>query len=117
LVAQIEQRLEPAKIEWEPVEATATRPLDYGTLRKVQFRDLPLETSLNLEGWMDVSPGGSITEEEDGDPLLNDTLRTNQLAVNMQLLRMALVGMGDNFKREHSQLEESDDALERGSDT
>jgi hypothetical protein len=82
---------------WDPEGGTVSRP--------------PIETSLDLEGWRDVSPRGSITEEEYGDPILNDALCTNQLAINVQLLRMVLAGMDEKFKRLHSQLEAFSDAL------
>jgi hypothetical protein len=86
LIAQIEQGIDPNKIEWEPVEATVTHPLEYGTPIKVQFQGVPLGESLELEGWTDVSPRGSTREDDARDPLLNDKLRTTQLVVNMQLL-------------------------------
>jgi hypothetical protein len=85
-MAQIEQGLDPTNIEWEPVEATLTCPLEFGTPRKVHFQGALLDVSLELEGWTGVSPRGLATEEEDGDTLINDTIRTNQLDVNMHLL-------------------------------
>jgi hypothetical protein len=65
LIVQIEQGIDPIKIEWEPVEATLTRPLEYGTPRKVHFQGAPLDESLDLEGWTDIGPRGSAAEEED----------------------------------------------------
>jgi hypothetical protein len=84
----------------------------YGPTKR-KFCDPPLKTYLALEGWTDVSPPGSTTEEESGDPLLDDNIRMIiQLVIIMQLLRMALTAMGDTFKWGQSWLGESTDALE-----
>jgi hypothetical protein len=50
-------------------------------------------------------------EENDGDPLLNDMLCTNQLAVKMKLFRMALAGIDTRVNRGHVQLEEGAESL------
>jgi hypothetical protein len=46
-----------------------------------------------------------------GGALLKYTIRINQLAVNMQLLRMAMTGLDEKVKRGLVQQEESVDAL------
>jgi hypothetical protein len=46
-----------------------------------------LTESLEALGWMDVSPRGASTLDEDSDPaLFDDSLRTNQMAVKLKLM-------------------------------
>jgi hypothetical protein len=64
------------------------RPLEYCTPRKVEFRPDPVLESLEDLGWNDVVPRGATNSDEDSDPVFDDSLRTNQLAINRKLMRM-----------------------------
>jgi hypothetical protein len=64
------------------------RPLEYGTPRKVKFQPEPVLESLEDLGWNDMVPRGATNIEEDSDPAFDDSLRTNQLAINLKLMRM-----------------------------
>jgi hypothetical protein len=44
--------------------------------------------SLEDLGWNDVVPRGATNSDEDSDPAFDDSLRTNQLAINLTLMRM-----------------------------
>jgi hypothetical protein len=43
---------------------------------------------LEYLGWNDVVPGGATNLDEDSDPAFDDSLRTDQLAINLKLMRM-----------------------------
>jgi hypothetical protein len=77
----------------------------------VQFKSVTLNAYLDLKGWTDFSPRGAATDEEEGGPLLNNTLRTNQLSVNMELSRMAITGLDKQVTRGQVQQDESADVL------
>jgi hypothetical protein len=44
--------------------------------------------SLEDLGWNDVVPRGATNSDEDSDPAFDDSLRTNQLTINLELMRM-----------------------------
>jgi hypothetical protein len=65
-MAHIDQGVDPPNITWEPVETTVAHLLEYVTPRKVQFKSVTLDVSLDLDRWTDVSPRGAATDEEEG---------------------------------------------------
>jgi hypothetical protein len=75
-------------MDWAPVVETVMRQLEYGTPRKVKFQPEPVLGSLEDLGWNDVVPRGATKSDEDSDPSFDDSLRTNQLAINLKLMRM-----------------------------
>jgi hypothetical protein len=55
---------------------------------------------VKMSGCVDVSPRGSHIEDDDGvGPLTGETLRTNQLAINVGLMKMAVEMVDDNVQR------------------
>jgi hypothetical protein len=56
--------------------------------RKVKFQPEPVLKSLEDLGWNDVVPRGATNLDEDSDPAFDNSLRTNQLAINLKLTRM-----------------------------
>jgi hypothetical protein len=64
------------------------RPLEYGTPHMVKFQPDPVRESLEDRGWNDVVPRGATNSDEDSEPSFDDSLRKNQLAINLKLTRM-----------------------------
>jgi hypothetical protein len=75
-------------VDWAPVVETVMRPLEYGTPHKVKFQPEPVLQSLEDLGWNDVVPRGATNIDEDSDPAFDDSLQTNQFAINLKLTRM-----------------------------
>jgi hypothetical protein len=75
-------------MDWAPILATVMRPLEYGTPRKIKFQPEPVIESLEDLGWNDVVPRGATNSDEDSDPAFDDSLWTNQLAINLKLISM-----------------------------
>jgi hypothetical protein len=75
-------------MDWAPVVETVMRPLEYGTPRNVKVQPEPVLESLEDLGWNYVVPRGATNSDEDSDPPFDDSLRTNQLAINLKLMRM-----------------------------
>jgi hypothetical protein len=75
-------------MDWSPIVETVMRPLKYRMPRKVKFQAETVSESLEDLGWNDVVPRGATNLEEDSDPAFGDSLRTNQLAINLKLMRM-----------------------------
>jgi hypothetical protein len=94
LKAQVNEGTRGKKVDWVPIIATVACPLELGTPRKVKFVVENLAESLKALDWTDISLRGSTSEEEHADPALNDSLRTNQMAVNLKLTRMSVEAKG-----------------------
>jgi hypothetical protein len=88
LLVQVDGGSNALDMDWAPVMDTVVRPLEYGTPRKVKFQPEPVLESLEDLGWNDVVPRGGTNSDEDSDPAFDDSLRTNQLAINLKLMRM-----------------------------
>jgi hypothetical protein len=88
LLVQVDGGSNALDMDWAPVVVTVMRPLEYGTPRKVKFQPEPVLESLEDLGWNDVVPRGATNSDEDSDPAFDDSLRTNQLAINLKLMRM-----------------------------
>jgi hypothetical protein len=88
LLVQVDGGANTLDMDWAPVVATVMRPLEYGTPRKVKFQPEPVLESLEDLGWNDVVPRGVANSDKDSDPAFDDSLRTNQLAINPKLTRM-----------------------------
>jgi hypothetical protein len=88
LLAQVDGGASALSIDWEPIGDTSMRPLEYGMPRKVKFQPEPVLQSLEDLGWNDVVPRGATYLDEDLDPAFDDSLRTNQLAIKLKLMRM-----------------------------
>jgi hypothetical protein len=73
---------------WAPVVETVMRPLEYGMPPKVKFQFEHVLESFEDLGWNDVVPRGATNLDEDSDPAFDDSLRTNQLAINLKLMMM-----------------------------
>jgi hypothetical protein len=88
LLVQVDGGANALDMDWAPVVETVMRPLKYGTPRKVKFQPEPVIESLEDLGWNDVVPRGTNNSDEDSNPAFDDSLRTNQLAINLKLMRM-----------------------------
>jgi hypothetical protein len=88
LLVQVDGGANALDMDWAPVVATVMRPLEYRTPRKVKFQPKPVLESLEDLGWNDVVPQGATNSDEDSDPAFDDSLQTNQLAINLKLMRM-----------------------------
>jgi hypothetical protein len=88
LLAQVDGGAIAQDLDWAPILETDMRPLEYGTPRKVKFQPEPVLESLEDLGWNDVVPRGPTNFDEDSDPAFDNSLRTNQLAINLKLMRM-----------------------------
>jgi hypothetical protein len=88
LLVQVDGGANALDMDWSPVVDTVMRPLEYGTPRKVKFQPEPVFESLEDLGWNDVVPRGATNIDEDSDPAFDDSLRTNQLAINLKIMRM-----------------------------
>jgi hypothetical protein len=88
LLVQVDGGANTLDVDWAPVMETVMRPLEYGTPHKVKFQPEPVLQSLEDLGWNDVVPRGATNSDEDSDPAFDDSLRTNQLAINLKLMRM-----------------------------
>jgi hypothetical protein len=88
VLVQVDGRANALDIDWTPVVETVMRPLEYGTPRKVKFQPEHVLESLEDLGWNDVMPRRATDSNEDSDPAFDDLLRTNQLAINLKLMRM-----------------------------
>jgi uncharacterized protein YqgV (UPF0045/DUF77 family) len=87
LLVQVDGGAKSLNMDWAPVVETVMRPLEYGTPHEVKFQPEPVLESLEDLGWNDVVPGGATNSDEDSDPAFDDSLRTNQLAINLKLMR------------------------------
>jgi hypothetical protein len=63
------------------------RPLECGNPWKVKFQDKTLTESFEALGWTDVTPRGASTLDKYSYPAFDDSLPTNQMAVNLKLMR------------------------------
>jgi hypothetical protein len=88
LLAQVDGGTIALDIDWEPIVETVMRPLEYGMPHKVKFQPEPVLQSLEDLGWNDVVPRGATNLDEDSDPAFDDSLWTNQPAINLKLMRM-----------------------------
>jgi hypothetical protein len=88
LLAQVDGGASALDVDWAPVVETGMRQLEYETPRKVKFQPEPGFKSLEDLGWNDVVTRGATNLDEDSDPAFDDSLRTNQLAINLKLMRM-----------------------------
>jgi hypothetical protein len=88
LLAQVDGGASALDVDWAPVMETVMRPLEYGMPRKVKFQYEPVLQSLEDLGWNDDVPIGATNLNEDSDPSFDDSLWTNQLAINLKLMRM-----------------------------
>jgi hypothetical protein len=88
LLTQVDGGAIAQDVDWAPVLETAMHSLEYGMHRKVKFQSEPFLQSLEDLGWNDVVPRGATNLDEDTDPSFDDSLRTNQLAINLKLMRM-----------------------------
>jgi hypothetical protein len=88
LLVQVDGGANALDMDWAPVVETVMRPLEYGTPRKVKFQPKPVLESLEDLECNDVVPQGATNSDEDSDPAFDDSLRTNQLAINLKLMRM-----------------------------
>jgi hypothetical protein len=88
LLAQVDGGAIAHAVDWAPILETGMRPLEYGTPCKVKFQSETVLQSLEDLGWNDVVPRGATSLNEDSDPAFDDSLRTNQLAINLTPMRM-----------------------------
>jgi hypothetical protein len=88
LLTQVDGGVSAHDVDWSPIMETAMLPLEYGTPHKVKIQAEPVSESLEDLGWTDVLPIGASTLEEDSYPSFNDSLRTNQLVINLKLMRL-----------------------------
>jgi hypothetical protein len=88
LLTQVDGGASAHDVDWAPIVETGMRPLEYGTPRKVKFQSEPVLQSLEDLGWNDVVPRGATNLDDDSDPACDDSLRINQLAINLKLMRM-----------------------------
>jgi hypothetical protein len=88
LLVQVDGGAKALDMDWAPIVETVMRPLEYSTPRKVKFQPEPVLESLEDLGWNDVVPRGATNSDEDSDPAFDDSLRTNQLAIHLKLMRM-----------------------------
>jgi hypothetical protein len=88
LLVQVDGGANALDVDWAPVVDTMMRPLEYGTPHKVKFQPEPVLQSLEDLGWNNVVPRGATNSDTDSDPAFDDSLRTNQLAINLKLMRM-----------------------------
>jgi hypothetical protein len=88
LLVQVDGGANALDMDWAPVVETVMRPLECGTPRKVKFQPETVLESMEDLGWNDVVPRGATNSDEDSDPAFDDPLRTNQLAINLKLVRM-----------------------------
>jgi hypothetical protein len=88
LLAQVDGGASSQDVDWPPVLKTVMRPLEYGTPRKVKFQAEPVLESLEDLGWNDDVPRGATNLDEDSYPASGDSLRTNQLEINLKLMMM-----------------------------
>jgi hypothetical protein len=88
LLVQVDGGANTLDMDWAPIVATVMRPLEYETPRKVKFQPEHVLDSLEDLGCNDVVPRGATNSDEDSDPAFDDSLRTNQLAINLKLMRM-----------------------------
>jgi hypothetical protein len=88
LLVQVDGGANALDMDWAPVVATMMRPLEYGTPRKIKFQPEPVLESLEDLGWNDVVPRGATNSDEYSNTAFNDSLRTNQLAINLKLMMM-----------------------------
>jgi hypothetical protein len=88
LLVQVDGGANALDMDWAPVLATVLRPLEYGTPSKVKFQPEAVLESLEDLGWNDVVPRGATNSDEDSDQAFDDSLWTNQLAINLKLMRM-----------------------------
>jgi hypothetical protein len=88
LLAQVDVGSNAHDVDWSPIVETVMRPLEYGTPRKVKFQSEPVLESLEDLGWNYVVPRGAINLDEDSEPAFDESLQTNQLAINLNLMRM-----------------------------
>jgi hypothetical protein len=88
LLAQVDGGAIAQDLDWAPILETVMRALEYGTPRKFKFQSEPVLESLEDLGWNDAMPRGATSLDEDSDPAFDDSLRTNQLAINLNLMRI-----------------------------
>jgi hypothetical protein len=88
LLVQVDGGSNALDMDWAPIVATVMRPSEYGTPHKVKFQPEPVLDSLEDLGWNDVVPRGATNSDKDSDPAFDDSLRMNQLAINLKLTRM-----------------------------
>jgi hypothetical protein len=88
LLAQVDGGAIAQDVDWASVLETGMRPLEYGTHCKVKFQSEPVLQSLEDLRWNGVVTRGAPNLDEDSDPAFDDPLRTNQLAINLKLMRM-----------------------------
>jgi hypothetical protein len=88
LLVQVDGGANALGMDWAPVVATVMRPLEYGTPPKVKLQPKHVLESLEDLGWNDVVPRGATNSDEDSDPAFDDSLLTNQLAINLKLMRI-----------------------------
>jgi hypothetical protein len=87
LLVQVDGGANALDMDWAPVVETVMRPLEYGTPRKVKFQPEPVLESLEDLGWNDVVHRGATNSDEDSNAAFDDSLRMNQLAINLKFMR------------------------------
>jgi hypothetical protein len=88
MLVQVDGGANALDLDLAPVVETVMRPLEYGMPHKVKFQPEHVLESLEDLGWNNVVPRGGTNSDEDSDPALDESLRTNQLAINLKLMRM-----------------------------
>jgi hypothetical protein len=88
LLVQVDGGANALDMDWAPVVETMMGPLEYGTSRKVKFQPEPVLQSLENLRWNDVVHRGATNSDEDSNPSFDDSVPTNQLAINLKLMRM-----------------------------
>jgi hypothetical protein len=111
LLAQVDGGVSAHDVDWSPIVETIMRPFEYGTPRKVKFQAEPVSESLEDLGWTDVLPRGASTLEEDSDPAFDDSLRTNKLAINLELMMINMETLERHLSKGFFSYEETLESL------
>jgi hypothetical protein len=88
LLARVDGGANALDVDWAPVVETVMCPLENGKPRKFKFQPEPVPQSLEDLMWNDALTRGATNLDEDSEPAFDDSLRTNQLAINLKLTRM-----------------------------
>jgi hypothetical protein len=88
LRAQVDEELQDSDGDWSPILETVVSSSELGAPTKFRSLDESSTESLEALGWTDKSSRGSSTLDKDADPAFNESLGTNQLAVNTRLMRL-----------------------------
>jgi hypothetical protein len=88
VLVQVDRGSNALDMDWAPVVETLMRPLEYSTPRNVKLQPEPVLESLEYLGRNDVLPRGGTNRDGESNPAFDDSLQTNQLAINLKLMRM-----------------------------